>query len=126
MSESDTVIEFVFEEEFVLKATLDRVKGPLIIEDIKVKLPFDSRAAFLRGEMKILLGISKGNLKPVKEVKRGEIAYMPLGDSLCIYVEDMKTFSPVNVIGQVSSDDSLIDKIKDVRRGSAVTVRISE
>jgi hypothetical protein len=76
--------------------------------------------------MKILLGISKGNLKPVKEVLKGNIAYMPLGDSLCLYVEDMKTFSPVNLIGHITSDESEIEKIKYVRRGSAVTVRFAD
>ncbi|MCK5237979.1 MAG: hypothetical protein KAR33_00440 [Candidatus Thorarchaeota archaeon] len=125
MSESDILVEFEFEENFVLNAALDRVKGPLIVEDIKMKMPFDSRAAFLRGEMKILLEISRGNIKPVKSVQRGDIAYMPLGDSLCIYIQDMNTFSPVNIIGTVNSDDSL-DKIKDVRRGSQVTMRLRE
>ncbi len=126
MSESNLLVEFEFEDNFVLKATLDRVKGPLIIEDIKVKMPFDSRAAFLRDEMKILLGISKGNIKPVISVQRGDIAYMPLGDSLCIYVQDMNTFSRVNIIGTIISDDSSLDRIKDVRRGSQVTMRLSE
>ncbi|MFW9850857.1 MAG: cyclophilin-like fold protein [Candidatus Thorarchaeota archaeon] len=126
MSESEILVEFVFEKDFIVKAIFDRVKGPLIIEDIKVKLPHDSKAAFLRGEMKILLGISKGNLKPVKSVKRGDIAYMPLGDSLCIYVQDMNTFSPVNVIGHISSDDETLDKISTVRRGSPVTIRFAE
>ncbi|MCK5150300.1 MAG: hypothetical protein KAQ65_00605 [Candidatus Thorarchaeota archaeon] len=125
MSESDILVEFEFEENFVLNAALDRVKGPLIVEDIKMKMPFDSRAAFLRGELKILLEISRGNIKPVKSVQRGDIAYMPLGDSLCIYIQDMNTFSPVNIIGTVNSDDSL-DKIKDVRRGSQVTMRLRE
>ncbi len=125
MSESDILVEFEFEENFVLNAALDRVKGPFIVEDIKMKMPFDSRAAFLRGEMKILLEISRGNIKPVKSVQRGDIAYMPLGDSLCIYIQDMNTFSPVNIIGTVNSDDSL-DKIKDVRRGSQVTMRLRE
>ena len=124
MSESDILVEFEFEESFILNAALNRVKGPLIIEDIKMKMPFDSRAAFLRGEMKILLDISRGNIKPVKSVQRGDIAYMPLGDSLCIYIQNMNTFSPVNIIGTVSSDDSSLDKIKDVRRGSQVTMRL--
>ncbi len=126
MNEADIHIEFEFEDDFVLKATLDRVKGPLIIEDIKMKMPLNSRAAFLRGEMKILLGISKGNIKPVKSVQRGDIAYMPLGDSLCIYSQNMNTFSPVNIIGTIISDDSFLDRMKDLRRGSLVTMRFSE
>ena len=101
-------IDFVFENDFLVQGILDRVKGPLIIEEIKHILPLEVKAAYMRGEMKFILGISKGNLKPTKSVKRGEIAYMPLGDSLCIYLQDMSTFSPVNVIGKEVSMTTLL------------------
>lgn len=126
MSESDIPIEILFENDFTISAVLDRVKGPLIVEEIKFRLPFDTRTAYMRGEMKFLMGISKGNLKPTKSVKRGEIAYMPLGDSLCIYFQDMNTFSPVNIIGNVTSEDELLEQIKDVRRGSQVTIQLKK
>ncbi|TFG10542.1 hypothetical protein EU538_01595 [Candidatus Thorarchaeota archaeon] len=123
MSESELNIVIEFEDEFHLDVVLDRVLAPLIIEEIKFRLPMQGRAAFLRGEMKITLGIRKGNVKSTKQVQRGNVAYMPLGDSLCIYAEDMKTFSPVNVLGQVASPDSFLDDMKEVRRGSQVTIR---
>ncbi|MDF1537520.1 MAG: cyclophilin-like fold protein [Candidatus Thorarchaeota archaeon] len=124
MSESDIPIEIRFENDFTIHAVLDRVKAPLIIEEIKFRLPIDTRTAYMRGEMKFLMEISKGNLKPTKSVKRGEIAYMPLGDSLCIYLQDMDTFSPVNIIGNVTSEDELLERIKDVRRGSQATIQL--
>ncbi|MFW9919851.1 MAG: cyclophilin-like fold protein [Candidatus Thorarchaeota archaeon] len=124
MSESDIPIIIEFEGNLRLKAVLDRVKAPLIIEEIKSMLPVEGKAAFLRGEMKITLGINKGNLKPTKNVKRGEIAYMPLGDTLCIYLQDMSTFSQVNVIGHVTSDESLLDSLTGVRRGSQAKISL--
>ncbi len=124
MTESDIPIEIRFENDFTIHAVLDRVKAPLIVEEIKFRLPIDTRTAYIKGEMKFLMGISKGNLKPTKAVKRGEIAYMPLGDSLCIYLQDMNTFSPVNVIGNVTSNDDLLEKVKDVRRGSQATIQL--
>ena len=126
VSESDVPIQIEFEGELKLKFILDRVKGPLIIEEIKSLLPIEGKAAYLRGEMKITLGINKGNLKPTKNVKRGEIAYMPLGDSLCIYLQDMSTFSQVNVIGRVDSDEKLLDALTDVRRGSQAKITLLE
>lgn len=125
MSESDVPILFEFEGDLKLSAVLDRVKAPLIIEEIKSRLPLDGKAAFMRGEMKITLGISKGNLKPTKTVKRGDISYMPLGDSLCIYLHDMSTFSQVNVIGHVNSDDDLLDALAKVRRGSQARISLN-
>jgi len=126
MSESDIPIEILFENGFAIHAVLDRVKAPLIVEEIKFRLPLEARAAYMRGEMKFILGISRGNLKPTKSVKRGEIAYMPLGDSLCIYLQDMNTFSPVNVLGKVTSEDEFLEKMKDVRRGSQATIQLRD
>jgi hypothetical protein len=124
MSESDLPLEVEFEGELVLSAILQRVMAPLIIEDIKSKLPLEGRAALMRDEMQITLGIGRGNIKPVKEVKQGEIAYMPLGDNLCIYMVDKTTFSPVTVIGEIESDGEKLDQLKSIRRGSKASIRL--
>ncbi|NHJ31229.1 MAG: hypothetical protein FK732_00060, partial [Asgard group archaeon] len=89
----------------------------------KSRLPIDGRGALMRGEMKITLGIMRGNAKPTKDVSRGDVAYMPLGDSLCIYLKDMKTYSPVNIIGKITSDNDVLEYLTQVRRGSHVTIR---
>ncbi|MHA1936008.1 MAG: cyclophilin-like family protein [Candidatus Thorarchaeota archaeon] len=125
MSESNVYIDIEFEGGLVLKGILDRVLAPLIVEDIKSRLPFEGRSALMRDEMKITLDINRGNLKPTSEVNRGNIAYMPLGDSLCIYLKDMRTFSPVNVLGNVLSSDEAFDSLRKVRRGSQASLRLS-
>ncbi|MFW9888161.1 MAG: cyclophilin-like fold protein [Candidatus Thorarchaeota archaeon] len=122
MSESDLPLEVEFEGGLVLNAVLQRVMAPLIIEDIKLKLPLEGRAALMRDEMQITLGIGRGNIKPVREVKRGDIAYMPLGDNLCIYMVDKTTFSPVTIIGQIESDGEKLDQLKSIRRGSKALI----
>jgi hypothetical protein len=123
--ESELEIAFEFEDGLHLKAVLDRVLAPLIIEDIKSRLPIDGRVALMGEEMKITLGIARGNAKPTKNVSRGDIAYMPLGDSLCIYLNDMKTFSPVSPVGRVSSSHDALNKLSSVRRGGKVTIRLT-
>ena len=123
MIDSDIELVFDFEDDIHVVAILDRVLAPLIIEDIKSRLPIDGRAALMKGEMKITLGIKRGNAKPTKNVSRGDIAYMPLGDSLCIYLNDMNTFSPVNVIGRITSNHNVLDQLSSVRRGGKVTIR---
>ncbi len=125
MNESEVPIEFQFEDGQVLRAVLDVVRAPQIVDAIRHRLPLESRTVLVRNEMKIPLDISRGNQKPTHEVKAGDIAYMPLGDSLCIYLADMRTFSPVNVIGRVRSIDNL-DMLRHLRRGARVTVRLSE
>jgi hypothetical protein len=123
MSESDLPLDLEFEGEFVLSAVLQRVLAPLIIEDIKSKLPLEGRAALMRNEMQITLGIKRGNIKPTKDVKRGDIAYMPLGDNLCIYVTDKTTFSPVTIIGHVDSMGDELDQLQNIKRGSKAILK---
>ncbi|MHA1963032.1 MAG: cyclophilin-like family protein [Candidatus Thorarchaeota archaeon] len=126
IGDTDLKLEFVFEGNLVLKGIINRIHAPLIVEEIKSRLPFEGRTAFMRGEMKITLGISKGNAKPTKDVKKADIAYQPLGDSLDIYLSDTRTFSQVNVIGRITSDEIELDALTKVRRGSLVTIQISE
>ncbi|MHA2600831.1 MAG: cyclophilin-like fold protein [Candidatus Thorarchaeota archaeon SMTZ1-83] len=123
MTQTDLLLEFDFEGGTILHAVMERVNAPLILEEVKVKLPIEGRAALIRNEMQITLGIGKGNVKPTKEVKRGDVAYMPLGDNLCIYLEDMTTFSQVTVLGRITSDHETLETLKSVRRGAAVEIR---
>ena len=126
MSDTDIQLEFVFEGNFILRGVINRIYAPLIVEEIKSRLPLEGRTALMRGEMKITLGISKGNAKPTNDVKKGDIAYQPLGDSLDIYLNDQRTFSQVNVIGRITSGDIELDALTNVRRGSLVTIQIQE
>ena len=123
MNESAVAIEIEFDDEIVLEGVLDRVLGPLIIADIKAATPIIGRAALMRGEMQVTIGIKRGNRRPTNDVKKGDIAYMPLGDNLCIYLKDTRTFSPVNILGKVTSDD-VLEKLDRIRRGSRATFRI--
>ncbi len=126
LSDTDIQLEFVFEGDIILKGIINRIYAPLIVEEIKSRLPIEGRTALMQGEMKITLGISKGNAKPTNNVKKADIAYQPLGDSLDIYLGDKRTFSQVNVIGRIISDESQLDKLVHVRRGSLVIIRLQE
>ncbi len=123
LSDTDLLLEFVFEGGLVLKGVINRIHAPLLVEEIKSRLPIEGRTALMRGEMKITLGISKGNAKPTKEVKKADIAYQPLGDSLDIYLNDTNTFSQVNILGRIISDEIDLEALAKVRRGSNVTIQ---
>lgn len=123
MNMSAVDIEIEFDDGTILKGELDTVLGPLILADIKAAAPIEGRAALMRGEMQITIGIKRGNRRPTNEVKKGDIAYMPLGDNLCIYLKDTRTFSPVNILGKVTSDD-VLENLDKIRRGSRATFRV--
>jgi hypothetical protein len=126
MSSTDLLLEFVFEGGLILKGVLNRIHAPLIVEEIKFRLPIEGRTALMRGEMKITLGIAKGNVKPTKDVKKADIAYQPLGDSLDIYLNDTQTFSQVNVLGRITSDEMELEALTKIRRGSRVTIQLAK
>jgi hypothetical protein len=126
LSDTDLHLHFEFEEDITLKGDLNRIHAPLIVEEIKFRLPIEGRAALMRSEMQITLGISKGNAKPTNDVKRGDISYMPLGDALCIYLEDQHTYSKVNIIGKITSSEEELVLLKKVRRGSLVHIKQSD
>lgn len=123
MSESALDVQLEFEGGLTLTAVIDRVLGPLIVEEIKFRLPIVGKAAVMAGQVKMTLGISKGNLKATSEVKRGEMAYNPLGDSLDVYLKDMHTFGPVNLIGRITSDSETLERLSTIRRGGRVIIR---
>jgi len=124
LSDTDLHLDFKFEGDVILEGYLNRIYAPLIIEEIKFKLPFEGRAALMRSEMQITLGISKGYAKPTNEVKKGDISYMPLGDVLCIYLEDQRTYSKVNILGKITSSEEQLELLKEVRRGSLVHIKV--
>ncbi|TFG30210.1 hypothetical protein EU528_08590 [Candidatus Thorarchaeota archaeon] len=126
LSDTDLHLLFEFEGNLVLEGYLNRIHAPLIVEEIKFKLPIDSRTALMRSEMQITLGISKGNAKPTTDVKKGDIAYMPLGDALCIYLDDQHTYSKVNILGKITSSDEQLVLLKNVRRGSSVHIKVND
>ncbi|MCJ7817412.1 MAG: cyclophilin-like fold protein, partial [Candidatus Thorarchaeota archaeon] len=101
-----------------------RIHAPLLVEEIKFKLPFEGRTALMRSEMQITLGITKGYAKPTTDVKRGDISYMPLGDALCIYLDDQRTYSKVNILGKITSSEEALLLLKKLRRGSSVHIKV--
>lgn len=124
LSDTDLHLNFEFEEDLVLEGFLNRIHAPLIVEEIKSLLPIKGRTALMRTEMQITLDISKGNAKPTNDVKKGDISYIPLGDALCIYLEDLRTYSKVNILGKITSSDAELALLKNVRRGSMVHISV--
>ena len=124
LSDTDLHLNFEFEGDLILEGFLNRIHAPLIVEEIKHRLPLEEKTALIRTEMQITLGISKGNVKSTNDVKKMDIAYMPLGDTLCIYLDDSRTYSKVNILGKITSSEAELELLKSVRRGSMVRISV--
>jgi hypothetical protein len=50
-------------------------------------------------------------------VEKGDIGYWPIGGAICIFKEKMQPYSPVNLVGRITSG---LDVFLDVKIGTRI------
>ncbi len=114
-----------------MTGTLD--DSPLA-EKVWQLLPFECFGETWGQEVYFPVRLQTENTEPVKQVKKGDIAYWPDGPDLCIFFgptpkstnEEPVTASPVTVIGSFDCDPQNFHLIERQRRGVQVRVERSE
>jgi hypothetical protein len=81
-------------------------------------LPIDSRAQRWGDEVYFETPVEAGEEESQAEVPSGSVAYWPPGKALCFFF-GQKPYSPVNVVGEVEGDASVLSRVAD---GEAVLV----
>jgi len=103
------------------KGELVRILAPRTVEKLAGAMPFTSKAFLWKEEVYFETPISLGPEKPQPTVQAGDIAYWPLGKAFCIFFGKSQPYSPVNVIGRITSD---LDALRKVRQGEWVKVSL--
>jgi len=103
------------------KGVLIRFLSPRTVDAIVRLLPIEGRAALWRSEVYFELPLKLGVEKPKSMVRKGDLAYWPLGKAFCIFFEDMRPYSPVNLIGKITENIEVFSKIK-----SGLKIRIEK
>jgi len=49
-------------------------------------------------------------------VEKGTIAYWPLGKALCVFFGDSQPYSPVNILGKVTKNLELFERVESGTR----------
>ena len=98
---------------------INRLTAPLTVEAVARKLPINTRTTPAMGHVSILVGLQRGTEKPVSTVKAGTIAYWPRSDAITIYPKDTKTYTPVNVLGEIEENLELFNRL---RSGSRIII----
>ena len=101
---------------------LVRFSAPLTIENLLKRMPLEGRAHPLSGGHSFILGMKRGTEKAVRDVKAGDIAYWPMGDSLCIYHSDARPYSPVNTVGRVIEN---LELFRSLRSGTRIRIELA-
>ena len=91
---------------------LIRIKAPKTAEAVWRSLPITSKVSLWKDEVYFSIGIGLGREKPSKTVERGDIAYWPMGDALCVFFGETQPYSEVNICGKITGNIEVFSKVK--------------
>jgi len=106
-----------------VKGELVRILAPRTVEKLAGAMPFTSKSFLWKEEVYFETPVSLGPEKPKPTVQTGDIAYWPPGKAFCIFFGKSQPYSPVNVIGKITSD---LDALRKVRQGEWVKVSLAD
>jgi len=98
---------------------LIRYLAPRTVDGIARKLPFEGRAALWKDEVYFEIPVKMGEEKARAKVAKGDIAFWPMGNALCIFYGESQPYSPVNIVGRVTRNLELFERVKS---GSVIRV----
>ena len=103
--------------------SLFRHLAPVTINAVLHSIPFDSRVNLQPAMVCLLTDLRVGVEKPRTQFSRGDIAFMPAGGLICVFLGDAKSDRPLNPLGRVESG---IETFDSVTRGDVVRVSLAE
>ncbi len=112
-------IKFLLEGVGEAEGELVRFLAPRTIDTIVRKLPVEGRAALWKEEVYFEIPIKMGEEKAKPTVESGTIAFWPMGSALCVFYGKSQPYSPVSILGKVTSNLELFKQVK-----SGVTIRV--
>jgi hypothetical protein len=83
---------------------LIRHLAPRTVEAIAKKLPIEGRAALWKEEVYFEIPVKMGEEKPKPKVEKGDIAFWPMGNAICIFYGESQPYSPVNILGKITKN----------------------
>ncbi len=114
-------IEFALEGLGNVPGELVRFLSPRTAEALLRAMPMHGRAATWKEEVYFETSLKMGLEKPKSTVESGTIAYWPMGSALCIFFGKTQPYSPVNVVGHITSNLELFSQVKPGTRISVST-----
>lgn len=112
-------IKFIVGGTGEIRGELIRHLSPRTVNAIVKKLPIEGRAALWKDEIYFEIPVTMGEEKAKTIVKKGDLAYWPMGKALCVFFGESQPYSPVNLVGQITENLELFSKVKS---GSVIHV----
>ena len=103
-----------------IRANVYKHLSPITLGRIERSIPFDGNANFFeRNFAYILTPVVAGEEKSRKEFRSGSVAFMPAGGMLCFFLEDTRSYRPMNPLGEVTEG---LELLKSLRRGDSIRI----
>jgi hypothetical protein len=112
MSVSRIPLKFTIEGIGEAEGELVRHLAPRTVDAIAKRLPIEGRAALWREEVYFQIPVKLGKEKAEPTVEKGAVAYWPMGNAFCIFYGGSQPYSPVNIVGQVTKNLELFERVK--------------
>ncbi len=104
------------------KVSFFRHLAPLTVNSVLRTLPFDSRVSLQPAMVCLFTQLRVGVEKPRAQFARGDVAFLPSGGLICVFLGDAKSDRPLNPIGKVEGGMESFDAI---RPGDVVRLALS-
>ena len=115
-SVSHMPIKLVVEGVGTAEGEFVRYLAPRTVEAVTKELPIEGRAAVWKEEVYFEIPVKMGGEKAEPTVEKGTIAYWPLGKALCVFFGDSQPYSPVNILGKVTKNLELFERVESGTR----------
>ena len=112
-------VRFIIESLGEAEGELVRFLAPRTVDYIIRKLPVEGRAALWKEEVYFEIPIKMGEEKAKPIVETGTIAFWPMGGALCVFYGKSQPYSPVSILGKITSNLEIFKKIK-----SGTTIKV--
>jgi len=107
-------------------ATVGEAEGELIrhlaprtVDAIVKRLPIEGQAALWKEEVYFEIPVKMGEEKARPNVEKGDLCFWPMGNALCIFYGESQPYSPVNIVGRITKNPELFERVKS---GSVIRV----
>jgi len=105
-------IKFIVAAVGEAEGELIRHMAPRTVDAIVKKLPVEGRAALWKEEVYFEIPVRMGEEKARSKVEKGDLAFWPMGNALCIFYGESQPYSPVNIVGKVTKNLELFERVK--------------
>ena len=97
-----------------------RFTAPRTSDALLRNLPVNGRAVRYGEEIYFQVTVKAPGEKPRSNMEVGSIGYWPQGDAVCVFYGPTRPYSPVNLLGRITSG---LEFFKQLKEGTVITIR---